>query len=78
MSRKIEKLLQERMEERRAIQEDVIVEDIDFIMNSLNDLAEGTSNASVEEVIKKLRSQYRANELMTFRQWLNVFAKIIG
>ena len=41
-------------------------------------LHESRTNADVEKVIQKLRSAYRQNQQMTFREFLSIFAAILG
>lgn len=42
------------------------------------ELNERRGNADVEKIVTKLRGRYRSNELMTFRQFLDICSDILS
>lgn len=78
MSERISRILRESAERRRLLEEENFEELLNEVSAKLDLITEQRGNASIESVIAKLRSKYRANELLTFRQWLDEFSKIIG
>ena len=78
MTRKIEKLIQERMEIRRdneIIESDVSLDELIQITNLLN---ESTENVKAERVISKFRSAFRSNKVGSFRQFMDTLLDILS
>ena len=78
MSNRITRILKENRERRELLEEENFEDLLNLISDKLDLVTEQRGNASVEGVITKLRSAYRANQLMTFREFLDMFSRIIG
>ena len=78
MSERISRILKECKAKREILEEENFEELLIMVSTKLELVTEQRGNASVEGVITKLRAAYRANQLMTFRQFLEMFSKIIG
>tara|TARA_B100001059_G_scaffold66368_1_gene62866 strand:- start:5351 stop:5587 length:237 start_codon:yes stop_codon:yes gene_type:complete len=78
MSERISRILKECKAKREILEEENFEELLIMVSTKLELVTEQRGNASVEGVITKLRAAYRANQLMTFRQFLEMFSDIIG
>lgn len=78
MSNRISRILKESREKRELLEEENFEELLSLVSQKLELVTEQRGNASVEGVITKLRAAYRQNQLMTFREFLEMFSKIIG
>lgn len=78
MSNRISRILKESREKRALLEEENFEELLSLVSQKLELVTEQRGNASVEGVITKLRAAYRQNQLMTFREFLEMFSNIIG
>lgn len=78
MSNRISRILKESRAKRELLEEENFEELLSLVSHKLELVTEQRGNASVEAVITKLRAAYRQNQLMTFREFLEMFSRIIG
>lgn len=78
MHSKVRSQVSRYLEEKYIAETEFSIDYLEEIVESVLDITEARSNTDIERVITKLRAEYRKNQLMTFREFLTIFAEIIG
>jgi uncharacterized protein YqgV (UPF0045/DUF77 family) len=78
MNKKVSKKISDLLEEKHLAETEFSIDYLEDLVESVLDITEVRSNSDIERVITRLRAEYRKNRLMTFREFLVLFAAIIG